>query len=255
MKQTMKRLTGAALALAGALVLTQGAQAAITTFATGDLMMGFSQTGNANELVFDLGSITSLTSGETWSLGSDVTSVLTNGNGIQWGAVAANASTIGSQTSLGHAGNTLWVTTSSSATAPIIQSSSSQGVIRSNESGLNNTWKNQTANTTYANGLEQASNGASSWTTLAVGNGAQSFGLSFNVDSATTDILDLYMMEPGSSKTGTEATLLGTFTYNSGSGTVTYNVAATPEPSTYALIGAAGLLLLLGARRRIFARA
>ena len=104
-----------------------------------------------------------------------------------------------------------------------------------------------TANSTK--GTFQSASNASSWAGYT--SKSSDFRLGSSLEGAVGSVLDFYQIDPATSG-GQTGTFLGTFTINSG-GTVTFTAPTpVPEASTYGVVVAAALGLLVLARRRKF---
>jgi hypothetical protein len=216
----MKNLYKAALLAALGLVSVSAVKAAPYN---GDLIIGFTA-GSGNDVVYDLGAASSLTSGETWDLSSILTGY--DLSTISWGVIGALNT--GSP-------RTAWSTTdgttppanipnlsawgkNNTAISSIYQNFASAGAGQSISIDVtdDNSWKSQTISpsltTQYAN---------------VYGNP--------NVVGTTSD--SLYSILANNSA----ATLLGNFILDN-TGNVTFS--PVPEPSTFGLLAVAGVLAL-----------
>jgi len=215
-----------ALGLAGASVQAQsvGTVSVNGTYAPGDLLVGIYQPGDPNTTVLDIGSVSSLANGETWSLGSYLTTAgITLGAGAEYGVIGTvNASSSDKRIYLTQASGS---PTPVSGTANFNTYNSAIGTIGGYEgpqplSGGND-WYNNTINT--ANSSGQLVN----------------LGVNPNAFVGSPDLL--YTLQ---ARTGTPETPDLSFNLND-AGTLTYGtVSAVPEPASYGLIAAAGLLIV-----------
>jgi hypothetical protein len=210
MKNTLKY----PLLAAAALAVASSAQA----YTNGDLLVGF--TGGSSDFIYDLGPHSSLTSGQTWTIGSSL--------GTQFGVVG------------------------SEQTGKHIFATSFDSVNENNylPAGL---WANARADiTTIAQGITvglsrtTTPTDTTGWTYQTAqppgtpGNTFQNDFFNPNVSvSATAFLYD--NLNAGSVIPD------GLFTYNSANGVLTY---AVPEPSTFSLFAGFGLLAL-SLRRRL----
>jgi hypothetical protein len=224
----MKNTTQMALIAAAALATALPAQAQATY--NGDLVIGLTK-GSGNDLMYDLGSASSLTSGHTWSLGS----LFTVDASTHWGVIGNTLNGTGLNTD-----NQIYTSTSDSSTLPagistsgyksvnaamggmynlLPAAGSGQFVQVAFNSGSGNSWNEQTVSPTlttqYKNAYEDPN-------VIRIGSDAL-----WSVDDKTT----------------LAKTLLGTFALD-GSGTLTFTATAVPEPSTYGLFAGLGVLAL-----------
>lgn len=192
--------------------------------ANGDLIVGLYQPGSVNTSVINLGGFSSLYDGESWTL---------NTLGL---ASAGFGSTLSASTVFGVVGDYLnpgagadavYATTAGAAPGNI----NGSGAWGSYDGGLSNVQ------------LGTAATGSSSdWNTQnnpqSSGTMAAAFGYSPNV--SVTGVANFWTILDDNSA----PTLDGTFTLNPTTEVLTFNVAPVPEPTTCALLGGAGLLLL-----------
>ncbi|HWY77992.1 MAG TPA: hypothetical protein VN281_20425 [Verrucomicrobiae bacterium] len=257
-----KLLSTALLATAGAALLPCGVGAQNVTFNPGDLILGFRETGRANDLVIDLGQASLFSSPAHASFNltglsiADINAVFGSINNVSWGV--AGVWRLGSPTPPPI--NTLFTTTTrpslSTPSSPLTQASSQsqQNVgakiesIGDNFSGSpatanSSTATIQNASLSYSYNSYLGSGGNFGGTYLAA-NGSIETTTPANFSSGGVQYEDLYELQPGSGP----GTLIGTFALGSG-GTMTFTAA--PEPSALTLMGgaAAGLLFLRFRRR------
>lgn len=79
------RLKKALLAAAGVAAVLP----AHATYVSGDLLVGFGQTGAAKDYIYDIGSFSSLTSGEQWNLSTGLSGQFSSLNNLNFGVVGA----------------------------------------------------------------------------------------------------------------------------------------------------------------------
>ncbi len=262
----MKKLQFAALlTLTGLGVLAQSAQAAVTTFNTGDLFLGFRQDNNTTaDILIDLGPeanfrdnypIGNLNSIIGTGLGSLLTSSFGSGwftdTTVHWGIMGSSGATGVTVNGILENPNTLYISNpETNLTPPVSASSNTQNGVNNNVVTMKSQWIGKTVPTGLLNGFVETPS-ASSWAGFAsaqFGDNGQfaTFEDNPNVSSA----LDLYRLTRSSSTSSADG-LKGTFTINS-SGTVFYGTV--PEPTTaVTLLGGAGMLLLSRRRRPITA--
>ena len=187
----------------------------------GDLIIGFTS-GSGNDVIYDLGAASSLTSGETWDLSSILSGY--DLSTINWGVIGAlNTGTP----------RTAWSTTDGTTAPANIPSLSAWG-------------KNNTAISSIYQNFASAGAGQSISIDVTDDNSWQSQTIS---PSLTTQYANVY---GNPNVVGTTAdslysilannsapTLLGNFNLDD-TGLVTFS--PVPEPSTYGLLAVAGLL-------------
>ena len=235
----MKKTLLAAIALTGAAVLGNA------NAANGDLYLGFEAaggTGATANLVFDLGSATSFNS-LSGAIGDDLAATY----GANWysrsdlfyGVIGSVSPALN-----GDPINTLYGSDASGTGAWNRASAAAQGTVVAKIK----TMQSQIA-TDLANGQGGLASGVvimnntegGSWGAYSsIGN--TSFG-SFNgsVEALVGSTLDLYRMAPGVGQGG----YVGSLVIDQ-----TGNVAAVPEPATYALMGLSALVLIVAYRRK-----
>jgi hypothetical protein len=207
MKQTSKYALVAAAALAAA--------ASAQAYTQGDLLVGFD--GGSSDFIYDLGQFSSLTAGETWTIGTSL--------GTRFGVVGA--STIAS-------GSHIFSTSFDSAQNGYLQGGNYQ-TAKANIGTINGTLSSGLSRTT-------TSADTTGWTFQTdqpagtPGNTFQNNYYNPNVSASAT----AYFFS--NTPFETSPTLDGSFTYNAASGVLTFS--AVPEPSTYGLFAGFGLLAL-----------
>jgi hypothetical protein len=234
MKTMYKAALLAALGLAGTMT--------VRADSGGDLLIGFTESGNnstANDVYYDLGAVSSFTSGETWSLGSYLSAQGLSTSSVQWGVVGdlVNGGTTTTKTALTWYsdssapstinGNQAW----KSFQSPI---NSIAGTVMGETAGTGspgtsatdnykdqNSWYSETISPTLGSQLYNLTGGA---TIDVTGVASDTLWQIVDNNSAATDL--------GSFSLGTD----GTLTYEANS--------AVPEPNT--VIAGFGLLALCG---------
>ena len=259
----------AALALAGMAAFAQSANAQTVTSATGDLILGVYQTdgvtadGSGKTYEVDLGALTSFSSNVSLDLASRV-------------SIADLDATFGGSAGLA---STQWFVAGTSGTNPdsilntpdattVFKSAvlitdttvpgtyshnglgTPQATISGLYTGLNGA--NQTAHSAYASILSES---APSQLGSNYNFGIAASGTSVSVIEGFGSTGNLYLLDPASDSTSAtkgKTYDLGTFQFVGGTD-FQFNpqVAAAPEPSTYALMGLGALLLIITARRRM----
>jgi len=220
------RLKNALLAVAAA-GLASSAQA---TYTTGDLLVGFDKSGAATDFVYDIGPYSSLTDGETWSLGSLLQATdpkFATLDNVEFGVVGANNST-----------KTIYSTTDGSF------------VPQENVNAFNTL---RSAVGTIGGGIGVGAVSGASYGSPDVGSGkdwnantlnptlASQFGSYWNPNAVSPGPAYLF----ASDNSGDQAVGAGSFTL-ANDGTLTFNV---PEPGTGLLAGVGLLTLALRLQR------
>jgi hypothetical protein len=217
----MKKRTQLILTIAAAGAMASTAHA---TYLSGDLLVGFTSTGAASDYIFDVGAYSSLTSGETWTLGADLGGTLTSSqfsNGV-WGVVGALSTTKTIYSSAGALGVPVENPNAFNTIRGNVQSigaSSVAGAAVTPGQTTANSWYSQTA---QPNGT--------------VGN--YFFNNLDNPNVGTGSPAALYAND----NLGDTATLLGDFTISGDGNTLTFT--AVPEPGTLSILAGFGLLAL-----------
>jgi hypothetical protein len=268
----MKKLTALSLSAFATMAFTASALAQVPVSANDtDLILGFrvddgNGTGANTDLEVDLGSYAQFTAtsvvNSTGPTGLELAD-LTSTYGANWstrGDLVFNVAGVTSTTNINH---TAYVTQSGTPMNSTSAFGSASNLIAAEETELGSS-ATPTLDSTEAGTLGTAAApatgiaGSLSYDAAQAGGEYSFFTVTSNVatDEAVIDgpltTLDLYSYVVGSGRNGTPPTLLGAFTLTD-AGTFTYagaDVAAAPEPSTWALmLGGAGLLFL-GMRRR-----
>jgi hypothetical protein len=203
----MKDLSKIVLSAVAALGVAASAHA---QYVNGDLLVGF--TGGTSDFIYDLGSYSSLALGQSWNLGANL--------GTQFGVVGAQ-----------NLGKHIYATSSDSA-----EGSFYPGAF----------FNQARANvTTIAGGLTAGNSrtpdpsDTTSWTyqtAQAAGTPGNTFQNNFFNPNTLTGTAAYFFDNDTINGTVTPENM---FTYNSGSGMLTYQVV--PEPSTFALLGVMGM--------------
>ena len=219
MKNTIKASL-IALAIAGVATAAQAA-----SYPSGDLIIGFT-ISSGNDYMFDLGQVSSLTSGEVFHLGT--------------GLNTANAGLISSSTKWGVVGNDevngfaystkavglppavnegLWGAQDTAVNSIYsIFASGGPGASSAPGSSLDNSWNHQTVAPTLVTQYRNAYDNPN------------------QTGFASLNLYSMFLDESAPS-------LLGTFSF-ANNGDVTFSAVAVPEPTTYGLFAAAGVLAL-----------
>lgn len=207
-------------ALLAVVVAATSAQAATYN---GDLILGFT-TKSGNDLMVDIGSASSLFSGETWNLGASGLNLLgaLNTSTVNWGVIGSGYAAGGPANTTKSSGLPITLSPTRNNNQDIavgaiysLFGTAGVGQYAAVSTGLANNWNNQTTgsgSTTYKTYYQNPNK---------VGYGSTSFYSSVGNNTA--------------------ATLLGTFSF-ADTGIVTYN--AVPEPATYGALAGAGLLIV-----------
>jgi hypothetical protein len=193
-------------------------------YTSGDLLVGVYQSGDANTTVVDLGSFSSLQNGEQWNLSSALSAA----------GITLTSSSLFGVVGFTGVGPTAYVTGAGAANVPNVESSAA---------GINGDLGNDiasiklgTVNITSGNGLD--------WYTETVNpNGGANGGVyadSGDNVNATVGTADTLYTVVGN---GSDPTALLNFNLTTG-GELTYGTVAVPEPATYGLFAAAGLLIV-----------
>jgi hypothetical protein len=277
----MKRykLTTALAGIAAAAILSTSAHAQVyTTYTSGDLFLGFEQSGNASDYLVDLGQATQFidathpltfqlsagTSGDLPTIFGTNWASNSQTNLVQWGVIGNDQSqNIASDPD----GNTIWYTkgetVAGTQTTPPTRGTGSaltnlSNTIQNLETASTGGYANTLSTANGNNAIVESSSAANSWTSFHPGtySGGTAFGIGTEIeqpgsgsDTGPTDsVLDLYQVN---TRTGTNqpADFLGTLSLSS-AGVLTFDPESVPEPSAYALgITAVVLLVVLNRRK------
>jgi hypothetical protein len=268
----LRKLTSAALALAGTALLAQQAQA-LNSYTTGDLLLGFEQAGNANDYLVNIGLASEYIDaapGKSFTvsagnLEADLSSSSLFGSGwatdstVQW----AIAGTTGASGTLGLPASTVFLTEAeatpgvANAKPLAVSSVSTQGGYEIDELGTQG-FQNSVP-TGNADATIQTASGGDSFVTLYNDPNGEGFGSGDDLltnSTPTTSILDLYELEPHNisrGQTEPDGTFLGDFSLDSDGDLIftAAGTAETPEPSTYALMSVGLTLLFWQFRRKV----
>ncbi len=270
----LNKLTTALAALAAAAVLGTSAQAQVyTTYSGGDALLGFEQNGNASNYLVDLGSVSQFIGqtapvsiqlsaadlqavfGSSWASNSQT-------NLVQWGIVANDQSDAISGTDPNGDQSTIWYTKGELApgtqsTAPIrgfaSGNNSISNPIQNLDSGSGG-YDSELSTANADNAIIQTKTGANSWSSFGPGT-TSAFSIGTSVEQPLTgsgtgptdSVLDFYEL-PSQTASNQPAIFLGSFSLDS-TGELTFDPAAVPEPSAYAL-GLTAIILFAVLKRR-----
>lgn len=229
-----------------ALLVTLGLASVMTAKADsgGDLLIGFTQQGansGHNDLYYDLGAVSSFTSGQTWDLSSALSGANLDLTQVLWGAVG-NDQNGDSQFANPHTGLT-WLTDSGTPQnqngfAAFNLYGTAVNTIESVITGQANTvstvgqnaqvaydlatsWYSETVNPTLGTQLYNASGGA-------------------DINQTGTGSIALWQIQNNNSA----PTQIGTLNFDGSNGLLTFTATPVPEPASASLIGGGALLLL-----------
>jgi len=252
----MKRLTKSAMiaATVGAALASQSAQAGFTV---NDLYLGFTTASASSDLIIDLGQASSLIgSGSVVNLSTDLGSLSTfnstfnsTANGVVMAVVGGN-NTFGSfgvfatQVRSGGAGDAAVPGSSISATHSSTQMSGGAAAVAGLAAlagGLPTAGNSLSdPNKTYSSGIE------------AAGSQNNFIGKTGVNPAGTIDNTGIIYEDLWAATTGSAYAYKGYFTFNYGTDSLTFTPVPVPEPATYGVLAAAGLLIL--SVRREFGR-
>lgn len=221
----MKRQTRLILLTAAAAALASTVQAA---YVSGDLLVGFTAPGAANDYLFDLGPYSGLAQNQTWILGTNAGGNFTSAQfaNADWGVVGALSLTHTIYSSEGSAGvpaealnafNTIRANVAGIGGSSVANSSAQPGQTTANSWFTQTDQPNGTPGNYFFNNLD-------------------------NPNNKTGAAANLY----ASDNLGDPASFLGAFTISADGNTLTW---AVPEPSSYGLLAGFGLLALYFRRR------
>jgi hypothetical protein len=256
-------ITSTLLAMAGIALLTQPAKATTLSYSDGDILLGFHDSSKTTDYVLDLGNFSQFqghtvgysTTLSLGSVGTDLTNIFgagwTNSSSVYWGAVGTDSNT-----------DALFATRAeiygvqSHATAWARQNDTNQSGVNTTITGMGyNAFDSNASTANSSVGFAQPTSMSDSWANWQPG-GGNSSGISLAYFNPTIEgnfqhgtgnggaygsgsVLNLFEMQDGSGS----GSYLGSFTIND-SGSVTFQVTSVPEPSTYAMVAAGGLLVL-----------
>ena len=227
----MKNMYKLALLAAVGLVSITSAQA---QYNQGDLLVGFT-TGSGNDLIYDIGSASSLTQGESWNLASLLTGNLSTIANDSWGVIGVTPGAYNAGTS------TIFTTASGSNVGALGSIGKNQFKAAITDVG--------TIGLDFSSGVSayDAASDGNSWNSQA--NGSTGFAADTTNPNATGVATQTFYTE--------QSTGLGQDSFFSlgSTGTLTFGTAVSvPEPATYGLLSGAGMLLL-GLRRQLSRKA
>lgn len=240
--------------LAVALAVTATAHATnVPQYNTGDLLLGFYETGFAKDYVVDLGNVsTDIASSFTLlntntHLAADLAAVFgpnwyTNGL-LYWGMAASN--TVSKEIWASNPNATPWT------------GDSAQGVGAQDVATMGGAYGNAPQNNgeLYSKGLVQTASDSGSWVSLASPNAGNNnlsldtFGGSsgdLGINDLVTNSIRFEDVKAVNNKPGADT---GSFAINS-TGDLSFTSTAVPEPSTFAAIAGGAALLTLARRHR-----
>jgi PEP-CTERM motif len=236
-----KQLLTAAIALTSLASFSTGHAQSFsqTNAALGDLILGFETTGggSATNLLVDLGSTANIAALETlnFNLGSDLTTVFGSNwsNTVSYGFYSVNSSKqiyAGSANGQGY----------------LQAGSGTQGVQKTAFSNLLQVFNNNgVSGQTTTDGVIETASTTYSWSYFTPGNGAFGNANYTSIESPIGSSQEIFKMLPSNTGGLGADTGLGFTVLSTG------QVAATPEPATYALFGIGALLLVIAYRRRL----
>lgn len=257
---THKILTAAlaAAALSGSTAMAQ------LNYNNGNLLAGFYTAGATNEVIVNLGSISTYQiqyNTTSFNLGAVLSSTFgSTAAGINWTIFGVNDTTVSHDTSVTQANaNTLWASlawlnpTTQSAAPHVSGNSTSQGNVLTDVNSIVNAADpaQNPANTVnnFASGVAvvRTSNQGVQYWMYNGGNFSGNFGGDFGWNTVNTGVgnSELYQSDPGVHLRD-YSTALGAFSLDA-NGILSYS--AVPEPSTWAMLGS-GALTLFALRRR-----
>lgn len=227
----MKRITKLT-ALAAA---TFAAISARASYVNGDLLVGFTSSGAANDYIFDVGQAASLTSGETWTLGTGVDGSFTSAQ-LASGAFGA----------IGSLNSTKTIYSTTDGTFAPNEAANSFNTIRANIQSVGS------VSLTAGNGIAVGQTTANSWfTQTAQPSGTPGNYFFNNLDNPNASLTsNAYLF--ANDNNADPATPLGYFSVSADGNTLSYT--AVPEPTSVSLLAGLGLAAF-GLRRRMVCKA
>lgn len=258
----LRLLTTALLAMAGAAFLPQHASAATTTYADGDLLIGFRSSTSLQSYIIDIGPVTSYVNSGAFTVTTGIGNTLADLNStflagdatwatdgtVTWAVIGAvSSSGVG-----GYNTNTLLESRAATANTPGVSASTAptrkSSGLQSTPTGYVQAFGNSPVfagqNATSGNAFIQNNSDSNSWNTQMASNNYFGTGAS-SLQGSTLAGLDLYLLQSGSGS----GSFLGTFDIDLGTGAITYT-SAVPEPSAYALMILGGFVLFWSMKRR-----
>jgi hypothetical protein len=242
-----KLIQSSLLAMASIAIITVSANAAaLTASDTGELFLGFSKSGATNDYVVKIGNYNSLPTTTSSSFYSLSTADLISAFGSTWytgGTVKFTVFGLDLNT-----GNGSLALGSPSSTALTLQNAGNVNTIISQMDQLiQGGYATTSSSGVDGNALTIAQSNTNSYTLQ--GTPSTGWGALGTIDTVVTGSNYLNVQNLGASGAGASTSVKGFFTIAS-TGVVSYNVAAVPEPTTYASLLVGGLLLALVVRRR-----
>ena len=192
--------------------------------AAGDLIVGVSQSGVGNTEVIDIGAFTSLYNGETWNLSSLGLSSAGFSSTLSSSALFG---VVGDYNNPGAGADSLYATTTGFTPNKI----NGSGSFGTDDGGLSNV---QLGSAAIGSGNDWVSQNN------AQVSGTMAAALGYSPNASVTGVADLFTINDDNSA----PQLDGTFTLNPTTEVLTFDTVAVPEPTTYGLVAAAGLLVV-----------
>lgn len=238
----LRSLKSALVAVIGAIALAQSVSASTLSYtdSPADILVGFratSGTGSSSDYIINIGSVGSLTSGETWSIGSDLSSTFgstwSGSSTVLWGIAGESGDD-----------NTVYA---SNSTSSVYHNAFNIGSTQTDISNVGSSYGQSTGNAVNAAGLIQAKTDGNSWASYNFGSNSSvgNFEYFTTLEGTTSQTLTLWAVAQGNTSASTQ---VGTFAIDS-TGTITFT-SAVPEPTTYALLALGGFVLLMSVNRR-----